>query len=122
MKTFIALLVALLAGCASAPPPVYTPPASAEGQTCVTHCTTLRAACLDAAAFKAEGEKLACERTATPEYERCLGRAVNASVRAECVQRSCYAPADTARCEREHADCYTRCGGRVQACEGSACR
>ena len=115
------LILGMLAGCAVAPRAIYTPPANAQGQVCVSHCSSLRTACLDAARFKAEGERLKCERDAVPEYEHCLGRAVNGAARAECVQRSCHVPPDTARCEREHEACYEQCGGQVGRCAGATC-
>ena len=121
MRVALLLVIGLFAGCAATPAPVYTPPASVDGKVCVAHCNSLRAACREAAQFKSEGERLVCEREAVPEYEHCLGRAVNGAARAECVQRSCHSPPGFARCEREHESCYQQCGGRVGRCEGAAC-
>lgn len=98
----------LVAGCGPTIRYVYTPPASPEGRVCTSQCANAQQQCH----AQQDSVYQACERqhdVAMRNYRACQ------DAKGKCeYPPSCYSP-DRSECEGPYKQCYTNCGGTVQA-------
>jgi hypothetical protein len=109
----VALLAGLMlaAGCGPTIRYVYTPPANAEGRVCTSQCAIAQQQCHS----QQDATYQSCERqhdAAMRSYQACK----DAGGKQCQFPPSCYSPSRS-ECEGPYRQCYSNCGGTVQAVE-----
>ncbi len=97
----------------------YHPPASEAGRQCVVQCSGVREMCIGNENQRAQNDRIACEQRNHWNYQNCMRRADDKDDAKACsrAQTSCWANANTYRCDEGYRSCYVSCGGRVDAIE-----
>ena len=89
----------------------FTPPATAEGKTCIEKCEEKQDGCKTDTENKAEKEHQECNSKAEAEYNACLRYSCN---RATCSKGFCIKQfVSTSSCSEKYRTCYQNCGGTV---------
>lgn len=93
----------------------YYPPASDAGRQCVVQCAGVREMCIGNENQRAQNDRYACEQRNHWNYQNCMRRADDKNDAKACSrsQMSCWANANTFRCDENYRGCYVSCGGRV---------
>lgn len=115
MRTLLALAALQFAASCETLHFELTPPATDAGRACVTQCAAIREACHGNQLRKLRISNDACERRADSVLHICLADADSAEKRKMCElgRPPCWAAEEPGRCESNHRDCYTQCGGTV---------
>lgn len=101
----------LLAGCVTQY--TYTPPATPQGQQCVSRCSHLQQDCKAQEDERVSVEKPQCEHDADVEYMACLKYAKTEKDKESCYRSSCYISPNYYACESDFRQCFQVCGGTV---------
>lgn len=116
--TICALLGLVLAGC-SFVRYEYHPPASEAGRQCIVQCAAVREMCISNENNRAQNDRIACEQRNRWNYQQCMRRADDKDDAKACAraQPTCWANANTFRCEENYRSCYVNCGGKINIIE-----
>ncbi len=75
--------------------------------------------CISNENMRAQNDRMACEQRNHWNYQNCMRRADDKDDAKACSrnQSSCYANANTYRCDEGYRACFVTCGGRIDAFE-----
>ena len=117
LKIFVLyVFAAMLSGCESTHYD-YQPPASEQGKQCVVQCGFVREECRRNESQRVYFENLACTKRVESDFRACLSTAQNKDQDKKCREKrdrvSCSASENFDRCDNEHKQCFSHCGGVI---------
>ncbi len=93
----------------------YYPPTTDGGRQCVAQCSIAREVCVGNENQRALNDRQSCEQRNRWNYQNCVRRANDKNDAKSCagLQSSCWASANTYRCDENYRSCFVSCGGHI---------
>lgn len=93
----------------------YYPPTTDGGRQCVAQCSIAREVCVGNENQRALNDRQSCEQRNRWNYQNCVRRANDKNDAKSCagLQSSCWASANTYRCDENYRACFVSCGGHI---------
>ena len=93
----------------------YSPPTTDGGRQCIAQCSIAREICVGNENQRALNDRQSCEQRNRWNYQNCVRRANDKNDANSCagLQSSCWASANTYRCDENYRACFVSCGGHI---------